>query len=171
MRGQPSDEQRVTLTALKQRIQDGEARLTELDQRVERCCSRCRIHPTTSVPDGGGPEDNVVARTWGDAPSFAFDPLPHYELGERLGVFDFERAAKISGSRFVMLRGDGARLQRALTSFMLDVAREHGYTEIAPPFLVRREAMVGTAQLPEVRGRGVSRRRRALSASRPGRCP
>jgi seryl-tRNA synthetase len=149
MRGQPSDEQRATLTALKQRIQDGEARLTELDQRVETLLLEVPNPPHESVPDGGGPEDNVVARTWGDAPSFGFDPLPHYEIGERLGVFDFERAAKISGSRFVILRGDGARLQRALTSFMLDVAREHGYTEIAPPFLVRREAMVGTAQLPK----------------------
>src|SRR5579863_3998613 len=149
MRGKPSDEQRASLTELKQRIQDGETRLAELDQRVEVMLLEVPNPPHESVPDGGGPEDNVVARTWGDAPSFGFEPLPHYELGERLGVFDFERAAKLSGSRFVILRGDGARLQRALTSFMLDVAREHGYTEIAPPFLVRREAMTGTAQLPK----------------------
>lgn len=149
VRGKPSDEQRASLTMLKQRIQDGEARLADLDHRVEALLLEVPNPPHPSVPDGGGPEDNVVVRTWGTAPSFGFDALPHYELGERLGVFDFERAVKISGSRFVVLRGDGARLQRALTSFMLDVAREHGYTEVAPPFLVRREAMIGTAQLPK----------------------
>jgi seryl-tRNA synthetase len=148
-RGKPSDEQRASLTMLKQRIQDGEARLADLDHRVEALLLEVPNPPHASVPDGGGPADNVVVRTWGTAPSFPFDALPHYELGERLGVFDFERAVKISGSRFVVLRGDGARLQRALTSFMLDIAREHGYSEVAPPFLVRREAMIGTAQLPK----------------------
>jgi seryl-tRNA synthetase len=149
VRGAPSPEQRASLSALKQRIQNDEVRLAELDQRVEILLLEIPNPPHPSVPDGGGPEDNVVARTWGAPPVFDFDPLPHYELGERLGVFDFERAAKVSGSRFVVLRGDGARLQRALTSFMLDVARDHGYTEVAPPYLVRREAMVGTAQLPK----------------------
>jgi seryl-tRNA synthetase len=149
VRGAPSPEQRASLSALKQRIQDDEVRLAELDQRVETLQLEIPNPPHPSVPDGGGPEDNVVARTWGAPPVFDFDALPHYELGERLGVFDFERAAKVSGSRFVVLRGDGARLQRALTSFMLDVAREHGYTEVAPPYLVRRDAMVGTAQLPK----------------------
>jgi seryl-tRNA synthetase len=149
VRGAPSPEQRVSLSALKQRLQDDEVRLAELDQRVETLLLEIPNPPHQSVPDGGGPEDNVVARTWGVPRVFDFDALPHYELGERLGIFDFERAAKISGSRFVVLRGDGARLQRALTSFMLDVAREHGYTEVAPPYLVRREAMVGTAQLPK----------------------
>jgi seryl-tRNA synthetase len=149
VRGKPSDEQRAAMTALKQRIQEGEARLTDLDQRVEALSLEVPNPPHESVPDGAGPEDNVVARTWGEPPHFTFQALPHYEVGERLNVFDFERAVKISGSRFVVLRGDGARLQRALTSFMLDVAREHGYTEVAPPFLVRREAMIGTAQLPK----------------------
>jgi seryl-tRNA synthetase len=149
MRGAPSDEQRAALTALKLRIQDDETRLAELDQRVETLLLEIPNPPHDSVPDGGGPDDNVVARTWGAPQVFDFDPLPHYEIGERLGIFDFERAAKISGSRFAVLRGDGARLQRALTTFMLDVAREHGYSEISPPYLVRREAMVGTAQLPK----------------------
>jgi seryl-tRNA synthetase len=149
IRGAPSDEQRTALTARKLRIQDDEARLAQLDQRVETLLLEIPNPPHESVPDGGGPEDNVVARTWGVPQVFDFDPLPHYDIGERLGIFDFERAAKISGSRFAVLRGDGARLQRALTTFMLDVAREHGYTEISPPYLVRREAMVGTAQLPK----------------------
>ena len=149
MRGAPSDAERAALTALKQRIHEGETRLADLDQRIESLLLEIPNPPHESVPDGGGPDDNVVARTWGEVPTFDFEPLPHYEIGERLGIFDFERAAKISGSRFVVLRGDGARLQRALTTFMLDVAREQGYTEIAPPHLVRREAMVGTAQLPK----------------------
>ncbi len=149
VRGAPTGEQLASLTALKQRIQDGETRLAEFDQRVETLLLEMPNVPHESVPDGGGPADNVVARTWGEPPVFDFEAATHYDLGERLGVFDFERAAKLSGSRFVVLRGDGARLQRALTSFMLDVAREHGYTEIAPPYLVRREAMIGTAQLPK----------------------
>jgi seryl-tRNA synthetase len=149
VRGAPSPEQRASLSALKQRIQDDEVRLAALDRRVETLLLEIPNPPHPSVPDGAGPEDNVVARTWGAPPVFGFDALPHYELGERLGVFDFERAAKISGSRFAVLYGDGARLQRALTSFMLDVAREQGYSEVAPPYLVRREAMVGTAQLPK----------------------
>ncbi len=149
MRGAPTDEQRASLSVLKLQVQEGEARLGELDERVQTLLLEIPNVPHESVPDGGGPEDNVVARTWGEPQAFDFDPLPHYELGERLGIFDFERAAKISGSRFAILRGDGARLQRALTSFMLDVAREHGYSEVAPPYLVRREAMTGTAQLPK----------------------
>ncbi|MGA7988826.1 MAG: serine--tRNA ligase [Candidatus Dormiibacterota bacterium] len=149
VRGAPSDEQRAALALLKTQIQDGETRLADLDQRVEALLLEMPNMPHESVPDGEGPEDNLVARTWGTPPVFDFEPLPHYELGERLGVFDFERAAKISGSRFAILRGDGARLQRALTSFMLDIAREQGYAEIAPPYLVRREAMLGTAQLPK----------------------
>jgi seryl-tRNA synthetase len=149
VRGAPSDEQRATLTALKLHIQEDEARLADLDQRVETLLLEIPNPPHDSVPDGAGPEDNVVARTWGEVPVFDFDALPHYEIGERLGIFDFERAAKISGSRFAVLRGDGARLQRALTTFMLDVAREHGYSEVSPPYLVRREAMMGTAQLPK----------------------
>jgi seryl-tRNA synthetase len=149
VRGAPSPEERAALSARKQRIQDDEARLNELDQRVESLLLEIPNPPHPSVPDGDGPADNVVARTWGGPPDFGFAALPHYELGERLGIFDFERAAKISGSRFAVLRGDGARLQRALTSFMLDVAREHGYSEVAPPYLVRREAMIGTAQLPK----------------------
>jgi seryl-tRNA synthetase len=149
MRGAPTDQARAALTALKERIQEGEVRLAALDQRVEALLLEVPNPPHESVPDGGGPQDNVVARTWGAVPTFSFEPRPHYDIGERLGVFDFERAVKISGSRFAVLRGDGARLQRALTSFMLDIAREHGYTEVAPPFLVRREAMIGTAQLPK----------------------
>jgi seryl-tRNA synthetase len=102
------------------------------------------------VPVGTSDADNVTVRTWGEPPRFAFTPRPHHELGEALGIFDFERAAKISGARFAVLRGDGARLQRALITYMLDLATtRHGYSEVAPPYLVRRESMVGTGNLPK----------------------
>jgi seryl-tRNA synthetase len=150
LRGAPSPAQRAELDALKQRIQAEEADLAELEGRITTLLLEVPNVPHESVPNGRDESDNVVLRTWGEPPEFDFAPLPHYELGERLGIFDFERAAKISGSRFVILRGDGSRLQRALTAYMLDVATtEHGYTEVAPPYLVRREAMVGTAQLPK----------------------
>ena len=150
LRGAPTDEQRAQLDALKQRVQAEDADLAELETRVATLLLEVPNVPHDSVPIGRDESDNVVVRTWGEPPEFDFTPLPHYELGERLGIFDFERAAKLSGSRFAILRGDGARLQRALTAYMLELATtEHGYTEIAPPYLVRREAMVGTAQLPK----------------------
>lgn len=106
--------------------------------------------PHESVPDGSGPEDNVVVRTWGTPRELSFRPRPHWEIGERLGILDFGRGATLSGSRFYVLRGLGARLERALIDFMLDLqTREHGYLEVAPPYLVRREVMVGTGQLPK----------------------
>src|SRR5205085_8169715 len=93
---------------------------------------------------------NVEVRRWGQQPAFDFPPRPHWELGERLGIIDFERGVKVAGSRFQALVGDGAALSRALISLMLDIhVNEHGYTEIAPPYLVRAEAMVGTGQLPK----------------------
>ncbi|HUY57397.1 MAG TPA: serine--tRNA ligase [Candidatus Micrarchaeaceae archaeon] len=106
--------------------------------------------PHESVPAGTSDDDNVVVRTWGEPPRFEFPPKTHYELGEALGIFDFERAVKISGSRFALLRGAGARLERGLAQFMLDLAtRDHGYTEVSPPYLVSRECMVGTGNLPK----------------------
>ncbi len=106
--------------------------------------------PHPSVPLGEGPADNVVVRTWGKPREFAFKPLPHWELGEKLGIIDFQQGVKLSGTRFYVLKGLGARLQRALISFMLDVhANEHGYKEIYPPFMVKRECMVGSGNLPK----------------------
>jgi seryl-tRNA synthetase len=103
-----------------------------------------------SVPIGETDKDNVVAREWGDKPDFDFTPRTHYDLGETLGIMDFERAARVAGSRFAFLLGDGARLERALVQFMLDVhTREHGYTEVWAPMLVNSASMVGTANLPK----------------------
>jgi len=105
--------------------------------------------PHPSVPLGGGADDNVVVRTWGKPRELSFEPLPHWELGEKLDIIDFQQGVKLSGTRFYVLKGLGARLQRALISFMLDVhVNEHGYKEIYPPFMVKRECMVGSGNLP-----------------------
>ena len=106
--------------------------------------------PHADVPDGSSEHDNVVVRTEGQLRSFDFTPRPHWELGEQLGIIDFERGVKLSGSRFFVLKGLGSRLQRALISWMLDVhIRDHGYTEITPPYVVKEEILVGTANLPK----------------------
>jgi seryl-tRNA synthetase len=150
IRGAPTDEQRAQLAELKTRAQSGEEELTELEGRIQSLLLYVPNPPHESAPIGPDESGNVAIRHWGEPPRFDFEPRAHYELGERLRIFDFERAAKISGARFAILRGEGARLQRALIAWMLDVAtREHGYTEILPPYLVRRECMVGTAQLPK----------------------
>ncbi len=150
IRGAPTAEQRGALGEMKQRIQSGEAELAGLEGRVEQLLLHVPNPPHASVPHGTDDSDNVVVRTWGEPAQFDFEPRTHYEIGEALSIFDFERATKLSGSRFAVLRGDGARLQRALVTFFLDVATtEHGYSEVAPPYLVRRSAMVGAAQLPK----------------------
>ncbi len=105
--------------------------------------------PHESVPKGKGEEDNVELHVWGKKPELSFKPLAHWDLGENLDILDFETAAKISGARFCVLKGDGAKLSRALIAFMLDTHTEAGYLEIAPPALVRRDALVGTGQLPK----------------------
>jgi seryl-tRNA synthetase len=106
--------------------------------------------PHPSVPLGKGSADNVVVRTWGKPTKFAFEPLPHWELGEKLGIIDFQQGVKLAGTRFYVLKGLGAHLQRALISFMLDIhVRENGYKEIYPPFMVKRECMIGSGNLPK----------------------
>jgi len=106
--------------------------------------------PHASVPVGPDETHNVVVREWGEPQEFDFEPVPHWDLGPELGILDFERGVKLSGSRFYVLRGAGARLQRALIAWMLDVhVREHGYTEIYPPFVVKEECMRGAGELPK----------------------
>jgi seryl-tRNA synthetase len=106
--------------------------------------------PHASVPVGKSAGDNVVVRTWGDPRQFDFEPKPHWDLGSELGIIDFERATKISGTRFAFLMGAGARLERALINFMLSLhSNEHGYTEVEPPFLVSSSTLYGTGQLPK----------------------
>jgi seryl-tRNA synthetase len=106
--------------------------------------------PHASVPVGAGADDNVEVRRWGQPPEFSFTPRPHWEVGERAGILDLARAAKIAAARFALYRGAGARLERALANFMLDVhTREHGYTEILPPFLVNTDSLTAVGQLPK----------------------
>jgi len=106
--------------------------------------------PHASVVTGKDAADNPVVRTWSEKPAFGYAPKPHWELGEKLGILDFPRATKISGSGFILYKGAGARLERALINFLLDLhTREHGYTEVFPPFLINRQSMIGTGQLPK----------------------
>jgi len=106
--------------------------------------------PHPGVPVGRSEDDNIIVRSWGKPKELSFKPLPHWELGENLGIIDFRQGVKLSGTRFYVLKGLGARLQRALISFMLDVhVTEHGYKEIYPPFMVKRECMVGSGNLPK----------------------
>jgi seryl-tRNA synthetase len=106
--------------------------------------------PHDSVPVGKDATGNSEVRRWGEPPKFAFQPKPHWEIGEKLGILDFPRATKISGSGFILYKGAGARLERGLINFLLDLhTGEHGYTEVFPPFLINRDAMIGTGQLPK----------------------
>jgi seryl-tRNA synthetase len=131
------------ISALEQQTKEAKAQLDSLLLELPNI-----PHPT--VPLGKGADDNVVVRTWGKQREFSFKPLPHWELGEKLDIIDFQQGVKLSGTRFYVLKGLGARLQRALISFMLDVhVSEHGYKEIYPPFMVKRECMVGSGNLPK----------------------
>jgi seryl-tRNA synthetase len=135
---------------LREKIQECEQKASEADARLRGILTSIPNLPHASVPVGSSPEDNVEARRWGSPPQFAFKPKPHWELGEQLGVLDLERAAKLSGARFAVYWALGARLERALANFMLDLhTSEHGYTEILPPYMVNSESMYGTGQLPK----------------------
>jgi seryl-tRNA synthetase len=131
------------ISSLQQRTKEAKAELDSLLLELPNV-----PHPT--VPLGRGADDNVLVRSWGKPREFPFKPLPHWELGEKLGIIDFQQGVKLSGTRFYVLKGLGARLQRALISFMLNVhVNEHGYKEIYPPFMVKRECMVGSGNLPK----------------------
>jgi seryl-tRNA synthetase len=147
--GPGSAEMRDQLRALSQEIKAKEARIAEVEGELEKILAYVPNVPHESVPVGTGEADNRVERTWGEKPAFSFTPKQHFELGERLGLMDFERAAKVSGSRFVFLKGALARLERALVAFMIDSHRERGYEELSPPYLVNRDSMFGTGQLPK----------------------
>ena len=124
--------------------------LREVEAALENLLLSIPNIPHESVPVGDSEDDNVVARTWGDIKDFNFEPKPHWDVATDLDIIDFERAAKVTGSRFVVYKGLGARLERALISFMLDLhVEEHGYTEIMPPYMVNRASMTGTGQLPK----------------------
>jgi len=133
-----------------ERIKELDAAVAEAESALGAWLLTVPNVPHASVPVGRGAQGNVEARRWGQPPRFDFEPRPHWDLGARLGILDFERAAKIAGARFAVYIGAGARLERALINFMLDLhTREHGYTEVLPPFLVNTGTMTGTGQLPK----------------------
>jgi seryl-tRNA synthetase len=131
------------ITALDRRIAESEERRNDLLLRLPNL-------PHPSVPEGRSAEENPVVRVWGEKPAFAFAPRSHVDLCERLGLVDFARGAKLAGSGFLLYMGWGARLERALIQFLLNLhTREHGYTEVSPPFLVNRDCMTGVGQFPK----------------------
>lgn len=132
-------------------IKSFEEKLKELESQMNNLLLRIPNIPADDVPPGKDENDNVVVRSWGERKTFDFTPLPHWELGRSLNILDMERSSKISGSGFILLKGLGSKLERALFCFMLDLhTREHGYTELFPPFLVNRTSMTGTGQLPKM---------------------
>lgn len=136
--------------ALKVRMDDLDNTAAELDEQMRLALSRIPNLTRDEVPTGLSEDDNLTVKTWGDKPKFDFEPKPHWEIGEALGILDLERAAKLSGARFAVYMGAGARLERALISLMLDMHTEkHGYTEVLPPFMVNSKSLFGTGQLPK----------------------
>ena len=135
---------------LSEFIKKSDERVAELDARQRDLLLMIPNVPHSSVPVGTSAADNVEVRRWGAPPKFAFQPKPHWEVGEGAGILDLPAAAKIAGARFAVYKGWGARLERALANFFLDVhTREHGYTEILPPFLVNTVSLMGAGQLPK----------------------
>ena len=138
------------MRSIGERIKGLDGQVESVEGQLSDLLLRVPNMPHDSVPVGDGEQDNKVVREWGEVRKFDFTPRPHWELGESLGIIDFERGVKLSGSRFYVLRDKGAHLQRALISFMLDLhTGEHGYTEMYPPFMVKRECMVGSGNLPK----------------------
>ena len=149
-RNEPSEELEVQVRKIGDEIGDLTQRASALDQEQRNLLLEIANLPHESVPIGKDPSGNRVVRSWGEKPQLN-DPADHVALGQKLKILDLERAAKLSGSDFICFTGAGARLERALINFMIDLhTREHGYTEISPPFLVRRDCMIGTSQLPKL---------------------
>lgn len=148
--GENADAKIAEMRGVGDKISALDARLKEVEEQLSSILMTLPNLPDESVPVGKDEHDNVEMRRWGTPRNFDFQPLPHWEIGEKLGILDFERAAKVTGARFVFYKGLGARLERALINFFLDVhTREHGYTEILPPYIANRDTMTGTGQLPK----------------------
>jgi seryl-tRNA synthetase len=145
-----ADARRQAVGDLKDRIADLDRKRDEVESRMRELLSTLPNIPHESVPVGQDESANIEVRRWGTKPEFDFEPKDHVDLGTALGILDLERATKITGARFAILNGAGARLERALINFMLELhTREHGYTETLPPFIVNRESLFGTGQLPK----------------------
>ncbi|MBC7341361.1 MAG: serine--tRNA ligase [Clostridia bacterium] len=144
------DNMRQQMREVGERIKQLDNQIGEIEESLRQQLLRIPNIPHQTVPDGASDRDNQVIRYWGEPRRFTFPPRPHWEIGEALDILDFERAGKVTGSRFSFSKGDGARLERALINFMLDLhTQKHGYTEIFPPFMVHRHSMIGTGQLPK----------------------
>ena len=149
--GQETETLQTEIRGIGDQIKANDERLRAIEDGIQRLLLLIPNTPHSSAPVGRDERDNVLVRTWGEPPQLDFPPKPHWELGEALGLLDLPRAAKLAGSGFVVFRGAGARLERALIAFMLDLhVREHGFTEIHPPFLASRQTMTGTGQLPKM---------------------
>ncbi len=148
--GQDASAQITETKELREKIQEREKCADVFDQRLRELLAGIPNLPHASVPLGKTADDNVEVRRWGTPPQFDFTPKPHWDLGEQLGILDFERAVKLTAARFAVYWDLGAKLERALANFMLDLhTREHGYTEVLPPYLVNSDSMYGTGQLPK----------------------
>lgn len=148
--GEDADAKIAQMRGVGDKISQLDARVKVVEEQLSGILMTIPNMPDESVPLGKDEHDNVEMRRWGTPRSFDFQPLPHWEIGEKLGILDFERGGKVTGARFTFYKGLGARLERALINFFLDVhTREHGYTEILPPYIVNKDTMTGTGQLPK----------------------
>ncbi|GKV67239.1 MULTISPECIES: serine--tRNA ligase [Sporosarcina] len=145
-----ADEVIAKMREVGEEIKEYDTELAKVEEELNHVVMSIPNIPHDSVPVGDSEDDNVEVRTWGEKPAFDFEPKPHWEIGTDLQLLDFERAAKVTGSRFVFYRGLGARLERALINFMMDLHQDqHGYEEMLPPYLVNRASLTGTGQLPK----------------------
>jgi len=148
--GKPVEEFMARMKGVSEEIKRLEADIRIIESNENEILLTLPNIPHKSVPVGRGEKENVEVRKWGEVPEFNFEPKPHWEIGEDLEIIDFQRAANIAGARFALLKGAGALLERSLINFMLDIhTREHGYTEVLPPFMVNPKTMTGTGQLPK----------------------
>jgi len=149
-KGEDAAELTERMRLVGEEIKNNEEMIAGMENRIQTLLLEIPNIPHESVPVGEDENFNMVVRSWGEPRSFDFEPLPHWDLGEALGILDFERGVRLAESRFTVLKGSGARLERALINFMLDIhTKEHGYQEIQPPFMVNSETMKGTGQLPK----------------------
>lgn len=148
--GQDTAELQAKVRSMGERGAQLDEQVKQIDEEFRQSLASIPNVPHESVPKGAGADDNVETKQWGNPREFSFEPKAHWDLGAELGVLDFERAAKITGARFAIYMGAGAKLERALINFMLDLhTREHGYTEVLPPFMVNSASLFGTGQLPK----------------------
>ena len=151
--GKDAEDLMEELRGTRERIHTIEESIKAQETRISEIVLTIPNMPHTSVPVGEDPSANVVVRTWGEIPEFDFEPAPHWEIGETLGILEFERAARLAGGNFILFKGLGAKLERAMINFMLDLhTQEQGYIEISPPFLANRMTMTGSGQLPKFEG-------------------